>query len=121
MNQPSTPDPDERCGVCDETRENHGDMQHVFSLDGILIAKSPTPPARNTPPSARADALAKDPVANLVLRLVERLIANGVLVPEDLMYVMGGIDASNRGQTRTEVVGDNPDGVSSRSSGVDSQ
>ena len=114
-------DPDERCGICEETRENHGDANHMFSAEGELIPKKPAPPAKNTPPAERSNSLVRDPLTNVVLRLVEQLIANNLLKPEDLMYVMGGIDADNRRQVRAKTTGDNSGRVSARGSGVDPQ
>jgi hypothetical protein len=50
-------------------------------------------------PSPRAAALGADPVARLVIRLVERLAQKGLLDGEDMLKIFGGEDASDRGQT----------------------
>lgn len=91
----STPSPDDLCGVCGMTRENHGDSNHEFNLEGVLIPKKPPTPAPNRPPAAR-DEGRPDPTAAF-LRLVERLIAKGVLEGDDLIYIFGGGHAGNRG------------------------
>lgn len=89
----SQPKADDVCEVCGETRENHGDRQHEFSLDGVLKQKKPTEKARAEAPRERgsgpAAALAQDPVARLQLRMIERMVAKGVFDGEDLMYVFG--------------------------------
>lgn len=97
--QQTTLDPDERCGVCEIARAEHGDMQHEFNLEGDLIPKKPSPPPRNTPPelrdnspvmSPKAKKLAEDPSTQVMLRLIERLTARGLLQGEDLQYIFGG-------------------------------
>lgn len=85
---------DDVCEVCGETRENHGDKKHKFSIDGQLIPIEPGPKPSNTPP---ARAVANDPVARLHLRLVERLVAKGIFDGTDLLYIFGGADASSDG------------------------
>jgi len=87
----SPPKADDVCEVCCETRENHGDKQHEFSLDGVLKTKKAPEPPRNQPPRERgaAGALAQDPVARLQIRMIERLVAKGMLDGEDLMYIFG--------------------------------
>lgn len=80
--------PSDICAICGETRENHGDKRHVFSVDGELV-DLPTPAkARQQSPEGRA--LAKDPTANLMLRVVQKLIAKNILDGEDLVYIFGG-------------------------------
>lgn len=94
--------PDDRCGVCDETRENHGDKNHEFNLEGILIEKKAPQPPRAMAPAVRG--LSSDPVTRLVLRLVERLVAQGILKGDDMLYIFGGDDASSN-TTPTEGTG----------------
>lgn len=93
--------PDDLCGVCDTTRENHGDMNHVFSIDGNLQTLPQRPHPRQQPPrekgekthaslSAEASAISRDPVTSMSLRLIERLIAKNILNGEDLLIIFGG-------------------------------
>jgi hypothetical protein len=95
----STPSPDDECGVCGATRENHGDKNHEFSIEGVLTPKKAPAAPRQMAPSPRAAALGADPVARLVIRLVERLAQKGLLDGEDMLKIFGGEDASDRGQT----------------------
>lgn len=87
------------CGVCAETRENHGDKQHEFSIDGVLKKLSPAPQAKSTPPAERGSApaqqLSNDPIARLQVRLIERLVAKGILEGDDLIYIFGGGNVSH--------------------------
>lgn len=89
------PSPDDRCGVCNTLRDEHGDKRHEFNLDGQLIELGPAPTARQQPPqakgepSAKANELSRDPVASLCLRLTERLVAKGLFDGDDLMYIFG--------------------------------
>ncbi len=91
----SQPKADDVCAVCDETRENHGDKQHEFSLDGVLTPKKAGPPPRREPPQERgaqpspAQVLGNDPVARLQIRLIERMVAKGLLDGEDMLYIFG--------------------------------
>lgn len=94
--------PDDICGVCNETRENHGDKQHKFSIEGILEEKDPPAPPRQAPPRERgqspeAAALGRDPVAGLVLRLIETLVQKEVLKGDDLVKLFGGGTSDNSG------------------------
>jgi len=93
--------PDDLCGVCEITRENHGDSHHEFSLEGVLIAKKPGPTPRQQPPgkmSPVAQQMSQDLGINMSLRLVSRLIGKGLLDGEDLLYIFGGgTTENNRG------------------------
>lgn len=93
--------PDDQCGVCGTIREEHGDKHHEFNLEGMLIDKKPGPPPRNTPPQPRGagveSPLSQDPVARLQVRLIERLVAKGLLSGEDLLYIFGAGNADSRG------------------------
>ena len=95
----STVSPDDECGVCGTTRENHGDKHHEFDIDGNLRPKKKAEPARQqAPQTAAGQALARDASTQVVLRLVERLVAKQLLSGDDLLYIFGGGDnASNRG------------------------
>jgi hypothetical protein len=89
----SSINPDDVCGVCDETRENHGDKMHEFSIDGVLKKISPRPAPQNTPPrerNAEAERLSRDPEVKAMLRLTERLIEKNVLDAMDVLYIFGG-------------------------------
>lgn len=97
--------PDDECGVCGTQRDQHGDMNHEFNLDGVLIRKKAPPSASEEAPRTREEAaqsreagvLAKDPTTRLTLRLVERLVAKGLFDGEDMLYIFGGKDAPDRG------------------------
>lgn len=82
--------PDDVCGVCSNTRENHGDMQHKFSVDGVLQKLDPPAPPRQQPPRHRDDPKPQDMEHGYVLRLTEVLIDKGILDARDLLRVMGG-------------------------------
>lgn len=92
-------DPDERCGVCEETRENHGDKNHEFNAEGQLIPKKQGSPAQNTPPNPAVQKAERDPLLAPVLRLVQTLIAKGILEGDDLVHIFGGDIGNHRGQT----------------------
>lgn len=97
---PKSYDPDEECSICGVTRENHGDLNHEFNTEGLLIPKKKPEPARNTPPAMRGETvkeLSTDMTAQAFLRLTDRLVAKGILDSQDLMYVLGNFDATNRG------------------------
>lgn len=101
MTTSSPPKADDVCAVCEETRENHGDKNHEFSLDGVLKPIKQGPPPRNEPPRERgaqpspAQVLGNDPVARLQLRMIERMVAKGIFDGEDLMYVFGNGNVSH--------------------------
>lgn len=95
---PTTLDPDEPCGVCDTARADHGDMKHEFNADGDLIPIKAGPPPKKEAPQHRddvptmspaAEVLAKDVSTQMVLRMVERMTAKGLLNGEDLQYIFG--------------------------------
>lgn len=50
--------PDDLCVICDTKRDEHGDRQHQFSLDGQLIPLNPGPEGRK-PPQTKAEAEAE--------------------------------------------------------------
>ena len=89
-------DPDEPCGVCGESRAEHGDKHHRFSVDGVLTPLKPGPEPRQSPPALRGDIIDAH-TARLVLRLLDRLTAKGLLTSEDLSAIFGGPDASSTG------------------------
>lgn len=94
--------PDDECLVCGTTRENHGDLNHEFSTDGQLVPKKSGAAPRQTPPmprTAEGAALQKDPTNNLLLRLIERLVAKDLLQGQDLLYMFGATDAPYRRDT----------------------
>lgn len=89
--------PDDPCGVCDTTRENHGDMRHKFSLEGHLeVMPEPAPPRAEAPKlkgetmSPEAQKVAQDPTAHVILRLVELMVEKELLSGDELMYILGG-------------------------------
>lgn len=99
-------DPSEPCLVCFEARENHGDKNHQFSVDGQLIPLKKGDPPRQQPPRRRdesstpmgeaASEVAKDATAQMTLRLIEVLTKKGLLTGEDLFIIFGGQnDSSN--------------------------
>lgn len=88
----STPNLDDRCGVCDETRENHGDKNHKFDLYGQLVPIEPRPEPRNTPPEKRrasvaADSTPEDEVRRSFVALVEILAEKDILVAKDIIRI----------------------------------
>ena len=102
-----TAGPDDPCSICDVTRENHGDALHEFNMEGVLKKKAPPEPPRQQPPRHRDDpampmmpsgnisvAAAISMEHNLTLRLLEKLMAKGVIDGKDLIYVLGGNDAT---------------------------
>lgn len=85
----------DECGVCGTTREDHGDKQHKFSMEGILTPLDPPPKPRQQPPVAKgemspeAQVLSKDPTTQVMLRMVNRMVAKGLFDGADLMYIFG--------------------------------
>jgi hypothetical protein len=93
--------PDDECGVCGTIRDQHGDKAHEFNLDGVLKPKKMGEKGRAQPPMSReAQVLTKDPSTAVMLRLVEKLVARGLLEGEDLVYIFGGGNAADRGPTQ---------------------
>lgn len=93
-------DPDEACVHCGITRENHGDMQHVFSREGEPLRKKEAPPTpQSLPPTPAGRAAAGDPTTRLVLRLIESLVDKGILDGLDMIKIFGGTDAPASGRT----------------------
>lgn len=86
-------DREDVCGVCGETRENHGDMNHVFDVEGQLKRKEAAGPPRQAPPEMAGTTAQM--TQNAFLRLIEVLVNKGLLDGEDLVRVFGG-DSSNR-------------------------
>lgn len=100
--------PDDRCGVCDEIRENHGDKNHKFSIEGELIPLKPGPDPRNQAPNPMVQQVVRDPLLGPLMRLVERLISANVLQEDDLKYIFGGGNETDRGQTPRRSEENNP-------------
>ena len=85
--------PDDTCGVCDETRENHGDKNHEFNIEGNLVPKKPAEPPRQTAPKERGEAPSPKGVEEMekaFLRLNEVLIEKGILDARDIVRILGG-------------------------------
>jgi len=97
MSSGSNPTADDLCGVCSLTRENHGDTNHEFNSEGMLIPKKKLEPPRNTPPAARQSGVGLDEMVALELRLVQRLIAKGLLDGDDLLFIFGSSNANSGG------------------------
>lgn len=85
--------PDEECGVCGTQRDQHGDKQHQFNLDGQLIPLKPAEPPRQTAPRERDPNLKPSGVEEqhkAFLRLNEVLLEKGVIDGSDLIRILGG-------------------------------
>lgn len=97
---PSEINPDDLCGVCNTKRDEHGDKQHVFDLDGNLVPKKAPEPQRRQPPKTREEAAAAEAVKPdahaAVLRLSEILLQKGIIDSADLFYILGGHVVLNR-------------------------
>lgn len=93
--------PDARCGVCGTKRDQHGDKHHKFTLDDEVIEVEPGAAPRKQPPTERGQALSRDPVANLVIRLVSTLVAKGLINGDDMVEIFGGLRADHRGKPAT--------------------
>lgn len=82
--------PDEVCGVCEETRENHGDKNHEFNAEGVLIPKKKAPdkapdaPKPPPPPSTQADV---KHIQDSFATLVEVLAEKEILSPHDIVRI----------------------------------
>ena len=89
--------PDDVCLLCSLQRDQHGDSQHKFSLDGQLIPVEQGPTPKKQPPKERADLVSnmqQSMEANAVLRLTEVLIEKGVLDGKDTLYIFSGMKSS---------------------------
>lgn len=85
--------PDDICGVCNETREHHGDKNHEFNEEGVLIPlKKPEPP-RQEPPQARGELVSGDlttkQVGDSFLALLEVLIDKNIIEARDVLRILG--------------------------------
>lgn len=111
----SRPHPDQVCAVCGGKRDEHGDKNHLFSLDGQLIPKAPGLPPRRKAPRERQLGTdmpdRDDPVARLTLRMIERMVVKGQLNESDLFAIFGGTHAPDRGQAGTDAADDGVEGV----------
>lgn len=84
---------DDICGVCGIQRDMHGDKNHVFRLDDMLIPKAPAPEPRKKAPKHRDD----DPqpssgpdVGKAFATLVEVLAEKGLLNHKDIIRIFSG-------------------------------
>ena len=103
-------DPDQVCELCGLKRDEHGDVQHEFSTDGILRKKAAPTVPKNISPAVRS--VGGDPTTRLTLRLIERLISKGVLEGDDLVHIFGGDDVRTEGEHAREAFGDSaPEGT----------
>lgn len=75
--------PDEVCGVCGFEREAHGDSNHEFNLEGVLVAKKAPEPPRKTAPAA-TDQIK----AYAFLELIEVLIEKQLLDTRDVARIL---------------------------------
>lgn len=98
-----TNSPDDLCGVCQNRRDEHGDVNHKFSLEGRLEKLEPAPPPREQAPVHRDDpkmpmmpggninlAQAISMEHNFSLRLMETLVDKGLLDAKDVIHILGG-------------------------------
>lgn len=72
------------CQLCGLTRENHGDSNHEFSIDGQLIPTKPRPEPRQDPPRERVTQEMK---ANTLAMLVEILAEKDILNAKDIVRI----------------------------------
>lgn len=80
-------DPDEVCGVCGDTRENHGDRHHKFSPNGDLVALPKAEPPRQRPPVHRDDVAIQ---AKSFATLIEVLVEKNLLDAKDVIRILMG-------------------------------
>lgn len=99
--------PDDLCAICETRRDEHGDKNHKFSTDGILIQVKPGDNPKSAPPTNPNNPLNRDPLTPVILRLVERMIQAGLLEGDDLQYIFGGGDAGTRGSANGGAEEDN--------------
>ena len=86
--------PDDICGVCDTKRDEHGDMNHEFNLDGQLIPfKRGEPPKREAPRPAGGGVENRTPdSAQAFARLMDIMVRKEMLTASELVYIFGGVD-----------------------------
>jgi len=78
--------PDDVCVLCHLTRDQHGDVNHEFSLDGQLISKRPPEPPRQQPPAVRG-ATDQD-VRSAFAALLNILVEKEILTAKDLVVII---------------------------------
>lgn len=85
--------PDDICGVCQTKRDEHGDRQHEFNIEGQLIPKKKPEPGRPAP-QAKGESPAQQGVESerdkAFLRLMEVLLEKGVIDGRDTIQILGG-------------------------------
>lgn len=93
--------PDDECGVCGTARDQHGDKNHQFNLEGQLIPvkereapRQQPPQHRDDPKPAQAGVDNKPDVHSAFLRLTEVLIEKEVLDAKDIFRILGGYSTS---------------------------
>jgi hypothetical protein len=88
--------PDDRCLVCDTTRENHGDKRHKFNdVDDQLYPLDPPPKPRAEAPRERGETPAPAVVAEMIkaesfATLMEVLVEKEILDAKDVIRVFTG-------------------------------
>lgn len=78
--------PDDVCGVCGDTRENHGDKMHEFNIHGDLVQKKPAELPRQSPPRERGEVPPEVKSAAFAC-LVEVLSEKGLLDNHDIIRI----------------------------------
>lgn len=87
---------DDLCGVCGTQRDQHGDKNHVFRLDDMLIPIAPGPDPKKTPPRHRDDESSRPPtregpnVGRAFATLVEVLAEKGIVDHKDIIRIFSG-------------------------------
>lgn len=96
MTTSTPPSPDDICAVCSSPRDQHGDMNHEFSINGELVTVKPGPPPTNNPPKKREDKEQLVPVSpelptpeNFVA-LLDILISKDIINAQEVIYILGG-------------------------------
>ena len=86
--------PDDECSICGTTRDMHGDRNHRFNMDGVLLPLEKGPKPRQEAPKLRSEAtqagVEKPDAHAALLRMTEVLITKGVLDARDVLYILGG-------------------------------
>lgn len=82
--------PEDQCEVCLVTRENHGDKNHKFSEDGVLVPLEPAKPAENAPPARRGEKEERLPTPANFVALLDILISKDLLNAYEVAYILGG-------------------------------